>query len=510
MGPSRFPQLSSRRGWRKENESESSGDSDGDSQDHSDASSGDEDSFVQDGVVGEDASSSDTKDADPLPETEDNCGDEVDNDGDGVADCLDPDCAGIPPCLVKEPEDCGNGIDDDQDGAVDCEDPDCQENCGLIEDCSDPVDNDGDGQGGCLDSDCANSPECQEVCGDGIDNNGDGLVDCQDPVCGATPLCSELCDDGQDNDGDGQVDCEDVECIGADPCIELDCGDGADNDGDGLIDCLDPDCLGTLSCTSNTCFPVYTCLLEQGCNCTAGVDCPDELSDQGSLCQATCVESETCFNSCIESLNPDVQSAAQAWFACMDTECADVPTSQFTACVNTQCVSEYAQCFATGDASCSWYGFECGETCADLDCIELCLGDLSAFGLEQALLWDQCRYSACDGDSDGEADSLECLFLSSFYSCMNQFMDCLPFPLEGGTGCGTLLDCATACPPTDEECHLGCLSDATPSALVGTGLAIECILETCGTTAAGISGGCVEDAKKGACFSQVQQCILSP
>ena len=301
----------------------------------------------------------------PLPVNEGNCDDGVDDDGDGVADCLDPDCAGIPPCLVKEPEDCSNGVDDDQDGVADCEDSDCAAACGLIEDCSDPVDNDGDGVGGCADPDCLNAEECVEVCGDGIDNNGDGVIDCQDPLCGATPSCSELCDDGQDNDGDGQVDCDDPECIGSLPCIETDCGDGQDNDGDGLIDCVDPDCLGTLACTANTCFPVYTCLLEQGCGCTVGVDCPDELSEQGSLCQAQCVESATCFDGCIASLPPDVQVAAQSWFACIDTQCADSPTSEFTTCVNTQCIAEYAQCFATGNSSCSWYGFECGENCAD-------------------------------------------------------------------------------------------------------------------------------------------------
>ena len=49
------------------------------------------------------------------------CDDEIDNDGDDLIDCVDPDCLGV------IPEDCVDGIDNDCDGLVDAEDPDCEE-----------------------------------------------------------------------------------------------------------------------------------------------------------------------------------------------------------------------------------------------------------------------------------------------------------------------------------------------------------------------------------------------
>lgn len=52
-----------------------------------------------------------------------NCHDAVDNDGDGLVDFDDPDCADVPCC--PGPEVCDNGMDDDLDGLVDCADADC-------------------------------------------------------------------------------------------------------------------------------------------------------------------------------------------------------------------------------------------------------------------------------------------------------------------------------------------------------------------------------------------------
>ncbi len=53
-----------------------------------------------------------------------NCTIGVDDVGDGLIDCDDPDCATSPACLPG-PEDCSNGTDDDADGLADCDDPDC-------------------------------------------------------------------------------------------------------------------------------------------------------------------------------------------------------------------------------------------------------------------------------------------------------------------------------------------------------------------------------------------------
>src|SRR5438876_2084675 len=58
------------------------------------------------------------------------CGDGIDNDGDGLVDCADPDCANAPECRPHEM--CGNCIDDDGDGLVDYEDADCCSQAGAL------------------------------------------------------------------------------------------------------------------------------------------------------------------------------------------------------------------------------------------------------------------------------------------------------------------------------------------------------------------------------------------
>jgi len=57
------------------------------------------------------------------PEPPENCSDGRDNDHDGVADCMDPDCVGDPACTSGGgggTENCCDGIDNDGDWLVDC------------------------------------------------------------------------------------------------------------------------------------------------------------------------------------------------------------------------------------------------------------------------------------------------------------------------------------------------------------------------------------------------------
>ena len=51
------------------------------------------------------------------------CMDSIDNDGDTLVDCHDPDCKA--PALTACKENCTNGVDDDGDGAIDCADSTC-------------------------------------------------------------------------------------------------------------------------------------------------------------------------------------------------------------------------------------------------------------------------------------------------------------------------------------------------------------------------------------------------
>jgi hypothetical protein len=127
---------------------------------------------------------------------------------------------------------CHDGLDNDQDGLTDCVDPDCAEVCveGTADDlatCRDGVDNDMDGQSDCADDQCKANQGCcppaeersfetsEDACLDMLDNDCNGYVDCDDKSCWALAFCEgtdATCADGEDNDGDGFTDCKDYSC----------------------------------------------------------------------------------------------------------------------------------------------------------------------------------------------------------------------------------------------------------------------------------------------------------
>lgn len=178
------------------------------------------------------------------PVVEEICGNGLDDDGNGLIDCADQVCSGLPSCNPPQ-EICNNGVDDDLDGLADC-----------------------------ADSNCQNDPACLipvwEICDNNADDDGDGLVDCNDGDCSGLPICQpiipgadeEICNNGIDDDGDNLVDCLDGDCTGFAGCIiiggKLACEDGVDNDSDGLIDFPnDPGCL-SLDDNSEMDIPIPT------------------------------------------------------------------------------------------------------------------------------------------------------------------------------------------------------------------------------------------------------------
>ncbi|MGA1393845.1 MAG: SUMF1/EgtB/PvdO family nonheme iron enzyme, partial [Phycisphaerales bacterium] len=102
-------------------------------------------------------------------------------------------------------ETCGDGVDDDGDGLIDCDDPDCFAELGCCP----------DGQaacgGACVDlaTDLANCGECGVVCDDGDPCTVDA---CVDGVCVHTPI---------DADGDGypSIACGGGDCDDGDPNV---------------------------------------------------------------------------------------------------------------------------------------------------------------------------------------------------------------------------------------------------------------------------------------------------
>ncbi|MBI5611080.1 MAG: hypothetical protein HY902_19565 [Deltaproteobacteria bacterium] len=138
-----------------------------------------------------------------------NCSDRKDDDGDGLVDCADHDCAASPDCKVGSgPENsnarCSDWFDNDGDGFIDCDDPDC-EGSGITV-CKgswrEPAGGGGNASGAASMAD--DVPELgpgqtvEDLIGKGGDKDGERN--------------DEVCSDGLDNDGDGRIDCADFGC----------------------------------------------------------------------------------------------------------------------------------------------------------------------------------------------------------------------------------------------------------------------------------------------------------
>ncbi len=135
--------------------------------------------------------------------------------GPGLTDCEDPRCADDPACnsclqvgsscttgadccssicshegICVSMEICDDGIDNNGNGLTDCEDPQCWANtlcpCREIGDsCYNHLD--------CCSQFClVGTCKEKEICDNGIDDTGNGLTDCADPDCADDPLCQSV------------------------------------------------------------------------------------------------------------------------------------------------------------------------------------------------------------------------------------------------------------------------------------------------------------------------------
>jgi hypothetical protein len=110
------------------------------------------------------------------PNPDEECADDLDNDGDHYVDCADADCVDAPGCHL-----CNGG-----------QPPGPEMGVGA---CTDGDDNDCDGTTDCVDEDCSASDYYVTECCDGLDDNGNMIPDdfnCRcvtDADCPADQMC---------------------------------------------------------------------------------------------------------------------------------------------------------------------------------------------------------------------------------------------------------------------------------------------------------------------------------
>ena len=215
-------------------------------------------------------------------ESQAQCEDGIDNDGDGPSDCADSDCAALLAC--QTPPFCGDGL---VNGEEECDLDNLKgQNClalgfvGGVLACANDCSFD---TSACIAAGCGNNLlDAGETCDDGNSTVGDGCnANCQFEFCGDGILNnnnSELCDDGNTTAGDG---CNSI-------CEVEFCGDGILNNV--FEQCDDGNLLQGDGC--NALCNVEFCgdgIVNNG----SSEQCDDGNNQDGDGCDSVCV-SEFC------------------------------------------------------------------------------------------------------------------------------------------------------------------------------------------------------------------------
>ncbi len=176
-----------------------------------------------------------------------------------IVDCqfTSPVMLPAPDCLEDTDDICSDGIDNDGDGLVDCDDPDCQPMIDAVEilppeNCPDLNDGSIIPQSLDLSSEISIDNGVSYIPFDSITGIGQGIYNLviRNPKTGCRTSFTD----------------NPIELIAVVSCIETGqaCRDNIDNDGDGLVDCQDGDCAGEQNCMTPGTFYFPNAFVPEG------------------------------------------------------------------------------------------------------------------------------------------------------------------------------------------------------------------------------------------------------
>ncbi len=269
-----------------------------------------------------------------LGESIASCAQDCDPDNDGVINDGTDQCPAVTDptniCTQSPVEICGNGLDDDTNGLADCADASCTGTPSCV--------NNGNGSAG--DGICTAPAEFLSAPADCInlipgDTDGDGLT-------GASDNCSSTANNNQTNtDGDALGDacdtCPNIAANTLDGCPAPICGNGSceagessancpadcgalppDADGDGVLDASD-NCPNTPNANqSNADQDLLGDACDSQANCNANGTCQSNLGENVNTCSADCQLEVSNTASCHDGIDNDGSGLSD----CSDAGCA--------------------------------------------------------------------------------------------------------------------------------------------------------------------------------------------
>jgi len=401
-------------------------------------------------VVDADCPTTATCDAGRCVESAEDCWFGADEDGDGLTNCDDPDCAAAGWCPTPAPESCTNEFDDDLDGLIDCCDPDCvgDGNCWTT------------AEEGVTPSQLPDESQCL----DGVDQDADGFEGCLDPgFCGS---CASVCRTGDRPVGSG--------CL-----VDADCASDPTLPGGPAGACLRP---------AGPDGPPGVCAT--GCGfgfgtdaCGAGGTC-NVITDPDGVLPLPPFYDPWCTGSGFECTTP--------WGICGTTCSSGTPCSGDATCETfvlldpsdgTTLPATIALCVpaCASDADCP-----SGQWCDELQ--------------GECVATEDCR-SSDDTDHDGAPGCFDSDCATSDHCTCDAVADCTSPSLPVGAACIGNLDCQDGLTCIQEGpgpgfCTRTCMTSGECAS--EPGLPFGSVCDSLGTVNACTLGPCTEDAQCGA------------